>query len=370
MVRYVRLLDGTAVDVGAVARDPWTELVTPDGHVVREAFLPSADFDSTTWVAEDGTAFQRTYNPWADSWSFSQAKSSGITPQGELAIGAGSGRAAHRMRLVRAIALAWVEPPEGARGPLQAVHLQPIQPPRAANVGWTTRTEALKLAPDEPWEAPDSRDAADLPPEPSAARNWADAPVTRRWEWGAAATFATACSLSSDGWLRRPDGSLTQGGRLPDGRTIFRFDVGAVLAAELADAVFGRGVAYRGAVATPRDKAREALQLFVEQNMSLQMASDAMAVSRSEYWQRLHAAVCRLPEPPDGFWDRALWHRPLADAVAELGLARDPVLGDTLRELRDAIGEAAWDGLDDTDAFGMLRLARQLERRRLAEHDA
>eukprot|EP00967_Tisochrysis_lutea_P025836 scaffold29819_cov31-Tisochrysis_lutea.AAC.7 len=135
-MRWASAVDGTEVAIGEMIDDPWGVLSTPDGAHVREVWTRTGPWYSTTWISVDGVGYQRTFNAWSGEWTFSGPKRLGETPHGELALSVGGGTVTQRMRLVRALALAWVEPPV-AQG-VVAVHFGAGYP-SAENVGWLPR---------------------------------------------------------------------------------------------------------------------------------------------------------------------------------------------------------------------------------------
>jgi hypothetical protein len=404
------------VEVGALLPDTGDAVLTaPGDERVRELFLDESDWHSTTWISREGTAFQRHYNPWSATWSF-VPKLPGVGPDGELLLTTGSGAGARRMRLVRALALAWVEPPHTAWGSaspgpgpadppadarkvqdaaLVAVHLVPDEPPRADTVGWVRRGLAPRLR-----GAPRTLHVSDA--RPLGPQEWQRVALLRDWGGGTRGEeFDLGDAwLSAAGWLALPDGSLSRGVRSYNGRLRFCTGAGSVWCAELVAAVFLGGapdprraratvddgdeanctaanVCYREPPVAPRacPPAADAARALLAAGGSFDhLCADggvarlcgpprASNVRRSTAWRWVHDAtadLCALPlARRNVFWDGALWCIKLRRAVDELIALGHPSLGGSLGELRQAV-EARCDlELNEGDLYGMLRVARQ-----------
>lgn len=366
VMRWAPLRDGGALEVGrAILDDPWGEVMGPGGELLREILVPHMDWTSTTWISADGIAYQRTFNPWTDEWTFGETpKAMGETAVGELTLHVG----AQQMRLVRALALAWVDPPPW-QGPFVAVHTG-MDAPGAHNVGWVRRADlsALDLTA-ELYDEPSSP-APEVVEESAVEWRPVQLSVVRAWPWGTERRFESDCALSHDGALvRRPDGSISRALHLPSGEAYHTFPYGATLLEELLPPEEGHS--YRGGGSAEKKRPRhspprveEAFLLF-SQGMSIEEVAEAMGASRSLTWRRLHegALVRQEQDLPINFWERVLWHVPLREAIADLADSGDSSLGETLRDLREELPDHVTQVLDEDDLFGMLRLARQYELR-------
>lgn len=385
-------LENLSFPVGAVLTDLHGQATTPCGTVVREVFLEGGVWTSTTWISQDGDAFQRQFNLWDSSWTFSGKKNVGVSGGGgELTVCVGSGEATQSMRLVRAIATAWVALPH-SDAPLVAAQLDLSAPLCANNVGWVSRSNSAALS--RGGAAVTVACAEDAPVQPVWRQQWEPATVIRYWPWGDPQEFPTASEVSSSGWLRRADGDLSLGTLSYNGRLRFCFDTGAVWADELVSGVY-RGpnpnpltlavvpvdgnyrscslsnlaLEEKGPPRRSRALADEAFSHFCG-GMTIEQVSAHTGATRSAVWKRLFDATLTRPasQVPEEFWKRALSSAPLRDAIAEMAEDADPALGGTLTGLRDAAAvridvESIFSDRCD-DLFGMLRLAQQLEQRR------
>ena len=106
------------------------ETSEPAGEEVRLVVAGGDDEDlsweSATFATRDGAIYQRRFYPWRDAWEWSGPRSAHCShANGELVVNALSGHRPRTLRLVRAVALAWVEPPRhpSTGRALQAVHL-------------------------------------------------------------------------------------------------------------------------------------------------------------------------------------------------------------------------------------------------------
>jgi hypothetical protein len=158
---------------------------------LREVFLECADWHSTTWIARDGTTLQRYYNPWTGGWRFADAPKAFCERRGgDRVVNVGSGDGAQCMRVLRAIAIAWVRVPphlawEAHRFGLSVGDTSGGAPPHARHAKWLGRGEAahppaVAVAVAGGSEVQVELLDADQTLAPSAER-WASVRLTRRW---------------------------------------------------------------------------------------------------------------------------------------------------------------------------------------------
>lgn len=100
-------------DIGSIIEDDSTSLVTDDGIEVREIPMERRKCGASTWISRDGYAVQRYYNPWSEAWTFGEQKKITLVDD-EMVLNIGSGRYTQTVRLVRAIALAWLTYPKSS----------------------------------------------------------------------------------------------------------------------------------------------------------------------------------------------------------------------------------------------------------------
>ena len=106
-------VDDYVQDIGSIIEDESTSLVTDHGVEVREIPVERKRCGSSTWISKDGYAVQRHYNPWTESWTWGEQKNVSLAND-EMMLNIGSGRYIQTVRLVRAIALAWLTYPKSS----------------------------------------------------------------------------------------------------------------------------------------------------------------------------------------------------------------------------------------------------------------
>lgn len=190
----------------------------PDAERMLRQVPGECGWDQQTWVSRDGAVHERVFDPLDETWSWGPARPIHLLGEGAMvdsfAVDVFSGRARRRMRLARAIALAWVHCDDDLEASgASEVHALPCAagPIEASTIHW--------------------RRAGTLP-FGGVHNEWCEpaAPTDRRWrplryEWRSAngdlvETIAgdTLYDVHPDGWVRsRISGRATRGHRTPDG---------------------------------------------------------------------------------------------------------------------------------------------------------
>ena len=87
----------------------------PGGEELRQVVQERIAWDCATWISRDGVAYDRCYDDVARRFVYSAPKAVGLdaaTGHFTTVVGRDSDLK-RQMRLVRAIAMAWLEPPRG-----------------------------------------------------------------------------------------------------------------------------------------------------------------------------------------------------------------------------------------------------------------
>lgn len=352
--------------------------IGPLGEELRVVPHAGYLFTHSAWCARDGTLYDRLYDPWARAFVWSDAKSIALHPQTDhfqASIGVGAG--ARTLRLVRIIALAWVEAPRSLTR-LQACVLAGAC--EAESIVWVRAgvREVTLVAqdPDPP------------PPPPRADEQWAPLRLVGR-STSRARTLRLAApdgyAVSARGWVRSPYGATTKGVRAPDQRLwVSLEDVGLVWVDEAVLCSFGHfpDEGCEGYIATPvhangdvadntltnlqwayapvphEESYARTVRYLGEQGTSIARICSLEAVQPSTTWSRVarvydegtaaeRALVARLV--PGSIVAR------VASLLEEHGVALR--LRALVEELKD---EAPWNAFDDGTCMGLARLARAL----------
>lgn len=379
MQRVLRI-NSTLQDIGTVLDDATSEIQW-NGVRLREIFLENCDWDSVTWISPDGIAYQRYYNVWNETWRFSDAKAPGVGENGELFMNVGSGSGAQRIRLCRAIALAWIEHPKvNPQEKRVAMQLRDDDDLHCDNIGWVRRN----------FRAPGDDEYPQVISLPLVAphedENWYQATVYRYWKNGQYEKFDCPERVTASGWMARVDGSFTRGVRSYNGR--LRACLSSCGSIWMEDLLYGT---IRGTL--PLDKKTKALCYenvsenrlsVVDRDVVLNEVSQQMYsqfcdgdsiehlsvihdVPKAVVWTRLCNLVEFLPdcEIPVLFWDNVIYNNKIREVFGEWVHAQNPILGFPLKKIKEGITEkVGWVSLDDDDFFGMLKLAREFAKRR------
>lgn len=377
----------------------------PGGEEVRQVVQDRIAWECSTWCSADGVVYDRFHDPFRDAFVWSAPKAVGVdATTGHFTTVVGHDTDLKRsVRLVRAIALAWLEPPRtGVK--LQAAVL-PGRPPVAANLVWA-RTGVRSVEAEGEREEPRARPNADDAWRPLryAWRNLCGEVVARVDE--SARPAGERYEVSLRGWVRSPHGgACTRGTRTPSGRRYASLvELGAVWIDEAVlasfagddegDAAHDQGPPTATAVRHLNGDASDdayanlrRVRLLVSQprhdetvallagRPSLPDVCAALGVARSTAWGRIATAARELPL---GEASAAL--APLApafvrDAVRQKMEDGDLDAADPLARALDALDDAlashpTWPRLERDDRYGVLKLARTLTLRTRASERA
>lgn len=182
-----------------------------DGRRIRQIVVPSTLWSSSTWISEDGAAYQRVFDPFSHAWLWYGPKTCSHEARGGFKVSVGTSVDRTSMTLARAIALAWVDVPGDVGRNWHATQIAEGSL-RAQTVGWVqagTRVAGVAKACALAAAFPASNDV------------W----VPLRYAWFSAAgelerevDGSSGYRVSQRGWLCSPSGAMTQGSRGPDGR--------------------------------------------------------------------------------------------------------------------------------------------------------
>ena len=203
---------------GRDVRWPDGVLRGPEGEDLRQVAVHGALYTCSTWCSRDGTMYDRIHDPFQRAFVWSQSKSMCVDARtGAFQVCVGTGSAARVVRLVRAIAMAWIEAPRSA-AKLQAVVCTGTGASAPPPVLWirTGVREYELLGDDDPMPEPHAVPDATWRP---LAYAWHDASGRREFALAGADARPTSYLVSPDGWLYSPfSRTATRGVRSPDQR--------------------------------------------------------------------------------------------------------------------------------------------------------
>lgn len=370
--------------------------VGPSGEelrqVVQEQRIP---WECTTWCSQDGVVYDRCFDPFRGTFVWSAPRAVGADPvTGHFTTVVGRDSDLRRtVRLVRAIAMAWVEPPR-TQVKLQACAL-PGREPVARNLVWV-RTGVRSFEDDGAQDEP-----LPLPPTHDTWRplryTWRSicGDVTHRLDESSKAPDERY-EVSARGWLRSPHGTNTKGVRSTGGRLYACVaGVGAIWMDEAVLCTFSPDAAPPdGTVAQPVHANGHGGDNGLA---NLSWAAFVMAQVRHDATLEQLGAGGTLDDmcASGGIrrttaWDRiaaATWELPLGRVRAVAAALAPPFVRDTLRQKMEA-GELdaadtvthcveacdaalaehdTWSRLDLHDRFGVVKVGRALVLRDAAQ---
>lgn len=379
MTRVLRIND-VLHDIGTVLDDATSEIQW-EGFRLREILLDNCDWDSVTWISPEGVTYQRYYNAWDETWRFSDAKTPGVGENGDLLINVGSGCGAQRIRLCRAIALAWIEHPKiNSQEKRVVMQLRDDESLHCENIGWVRRN--FKSSKNEHY--PQLTDSPLVLPQ--GRQTFYPVTVYRYWKNGQYETFDCPEQVSISGWLRRVDGSFTRGVRSHNDRLRMCLSSrGAIWVDELLyGTMFGAlPVGKKVRPLCHEDVSEKSLSVVDHQILlndtshqtfsqfcdgdTIEHLSFIHDVPKSVIWQRILNTVERLPDHsiPASFWDNVIYNQKIREICMQFIETQDPILGCTLTAIKNRVTEnMGFVSLDDDDFFGMLKLIKELAKRR------
>lgn len=375
-------IDDVLQDIGTIINDATSEF-NWNGLRLREIFLENCDWESSTWISQEGVAYQRYYNVWNETYSFSQAKVPGVSASGNLLLSVGSGAGARRILLCRAIAIAWLDYPKvNEQEKRIAARLRHDEDPDIDNIGWVRRN--FKAG--ENNEYPQTLATQKL--SPCRRETWYPVIIYRYWKSGEYERFECQETVSESGWVQLTDGSFNRGFRSHTGRIRVCLTLhGSVWMEELLyGSLFG---------SIPSDKKLQQLsdttvspsKLLLTENKlvlnsrnydiysqfrdgeTIENLARIHSVPKSVIWTGICSTVERLPTTliSVSFWNAILYDRTLHSAVMEWVETGHPILGSPLTHMKEDIETGQTLNLDDDDLFGMLKLAKEFARRQRFE---
>lgn len=372
-------------------------------QIVQEQRLP---WECGTWVSRHGVVYDRSYDPFRKTFVWSAPKATGVDPKtGHFltTVGGCSSDLKRQMRLIRAIALAWVEPPRTALK-LQACVVPNAPEPTAEHIVWV-RTGVRHFA----YEGVQCTEPL---AEPAATDVWA--PLRYQWRSICGEVVRTLDEerdkpddahgryhVSMRGWVRSPHGGpcgggcCTRGVRCTNGRyyasiaglgafwideaVLYSFDAANAPADGLvAQAVHDNGAPGDSTLANLRWRTFRMTQLRHDETADHLRGGDIAAmcasagIQRSTAWSRIELAAAELPRDrlaPFAKLAPAFLRSVVHDMLAtgELDVA-DPLMHclqacEDVLDPEDRSGNATWARIGVEDRLGLLKLCRTLELR-------
>lgn len=331
-----------------------------NGLAVRQ--VPGGDWDEQTWISADGRVAVRAFDPFDREWRWGAWRNTHVDEAGELTVDVHCGRRRARVRVVRAIALAWVGCPHHLLHPHASLLQQPGDV-EASNIGWREAgaTRSVRREPDEP-----------APEDPPPRTGWR--PTRAVWRaangdvlhcFGARADEADYEAHPS-GWVRsRIHGGASRGQRDPFGdHWIALRGCGLIRVADLVAATFERQPP-RNAAAGAQPFGNSArlphTAAFVAGSASFDEWVEAEGVRRGTAWNWLVQFARDAPwTQARGAWrllPRTL--RTHVESGAFRQTARDALVAVRAQLPHNHTFHLA----TEEDAYAMLSLARALARR-------
>lgn len=323
----------------------------PGGHMLRE--VPGGEWDDQTWVSEDGRVFQRAYDPLGEAWAWSKARQVHMDADDALTVDLFAGSRRRRVRLARAIALAWLHCPD--RSAAHAIVFGGAI--EARGVRWQAAgTLAVDGAPNGEWAEADC---------PADDGRWA--PLAYAWT---NANGDTVERVRRDGLYRiHPSGWVrshlcdraSMGHMTPDGHRWVAIQGSGLVRVDAAVAhTFG------GRVPPPAVRLTPSLLAILEAVRAQQSAAEiclARAILASTLWSQL-CTLARAAAWEDARLLWALCPRDVRECLREGGAAEEHGVKALLLDVRARVGATCPIlHASDADAYGMLRVGWALVRR-------
>lgn len=371
------LINDSPMAIGNVLDDSVDSegIINIEGESFREAFLENQNWDSITLVSKGGDVIQSHYNIWDDKWYLGERKSFSLSESGKINVCVGSGCGATSMRLVRAMAIAWIEYPNSEED-FVAAQIDDSKEVSVENIGWIPRGAHVQGVPffvSEPVQ------------ESVLDESWREPKIYKYYASGDKCVDfkGTGYMLSPSGRLRKRNGSYTKGVLSYNHKYRYCLASGSVWAADLiSDTFYGKNpdskhlcVGFEDGNCLnhcasnlvlvekiPRRKstACEALECFLNCE-NLQETCEKMHKGKGGLWMLLNDAVkeCKSYELGEREWNLLLFDPSLRQEMFRLIKENNPVLGKSLKEIREHITEStSLEHLDLTDTYGMIRVGK------------
>lgn len=385
-MRCVRLRDGTTEPCGRLIDDDaeGVEAGPTGGDELRQVVQEGSAWAAiTTWIARDGTAYDRHWCPFAGEhrWAAAPKAIRLESTCDEFSVLVGSGSARRSVRLLRAIALAWVEAPRTSAARLCAAVL-PGREPTAEHIVWV-RAGGREV------EDAGVRAVGD---DPAVHGTWR--PLQYVWRDGAGDVVRRVppddgYEVSSKGHLRSPYSSTTRGLRSVGQRRRASLAGGEVVWLDEAVLCSFTGLPSEAREAVHRNGDREDSRLEnlewgrtrapvvrplladtvarVRDGATIRDICATDGVRRCAVWERLVQAAQELPLD-DLLALRAVVPRSVTEWMSGALEAGDCDVSDTVTALRDACDEAlsgrdsvsVWTQMEADDQFAVVRIGRAL----------
>lgn len=335
--------------------DTWDDgVIMCDDVQMRQ--ISYGSWDEQTWISADGQVRLRTFDPVSEAWGWSNPRSLHMSGD-DVTVDIGSGFNRKRVRLARALALAWVHCPACAKKP-NATFLYAPTDMLASNVGWREAGATRRLCEASGAEVSDIT--------PSDEHTW----VPLKCVWTSAngdVLEVMDCSdlkeffARKDGWVYSSlSGQYTRGRR--DANGIFWVGLAEHGLADMRDilrATFAQGFD------APRKQLSPSVVAAISSLAQGLTLSEWQAVSRCKtgsLWNQLIA----MAREADFDTATTAWRivpnviKKRAKEPADFGIS----IGDELRSLRMSLPQSHVLNIAcDVDAYGMMNVHRALKRR-------
>ena len=386
--------------------------VGPSGEVLRQVVQEQRlPWECSTWASRAGVMYDRHHDPFRGRFVWSAPKATGVHPQTghfTTTVGGWCSDLKRQMRLTRAIALAWVEPPQ-TRLKMQACVIPGASEPTAEHLVWV-RTGVR-----------DFEYRGTQPPAPAAEPASSDTWAPLRYQWrsicGEIVPSLDEASEKPDdpteryyvsmrGWVRSPHGTdgprFTRGVRASNGRyyasiagvgafwideaVLYSFDASNAPADGLVvQVVHENGAIGDSTLANVRWATFRMTQLRHEETLAhlarggdLASLCTAASIQPSTAWSRFELAAHELPREQLAPL-RKLAPTFLCAVLRDAFAAGDLDAADTLMHCLDVCDEAfgferaqpgssTWDQLEVQNRLGLMKVCRILELRQCGVH--
>lgn len=361
--------------VGEIVSDRDGVVQGPNGEELRQIVTDECFYASSTWISKEGTCYQRVRNPNSD-WIFN-FKSCNVDHSGSLVIQIGGAGKFRTIKLIRAIALAWIDCP---RLPfkLQAF-LKENSPLCAENIFWAKQGTSNTLF--------ETNNIINLV-YPLDDDEWTVLKYTWRYPSGDPifvfdSTKHGNYTISRRGWIKTPNLSVTKGHRSPTGRMWFGISNECAIWIDAAVLESFEGPCTRRCkvehlnedasdnvlenirwkfdpIEIPKSLS-DITDLLTEKDFNAKMACETLNITRQILWSRLHQLSCLLPID----FSKKYLKRCIAKVVHNYFFENNEraFLPFNQINLEELYQETLYDSMEKEDKYGMCLLARELHSR-------